>query len=209
MATSFSGRSIAITASAALKFLSGGASGIGLAVARGLSLQGASVYIADAAKESPAELQNQRNVYYTGECDITNRGACKRFIDSIPDRLDGLVNCAGICPAEGKQPSDDVFERIMAVNTTGTWNIGTEAIRRMSQQEQRQQPGLIPGTERSLPAGSIVNIGSGASLRGIADMAAYCASKHAVLGLTRSWAKDWPSLRVNMVAPGKSIVIPA
>lgn len=91
----------------------------------------------------------------------------------------------------------------MAVNTTGTWNIGTEAIRRMSQQEQRRQPGLIPGTERSLPAGSIVNIGSGASLRGIPDMAVYCASKHAVLGLTRSWAKDWPSLRVNMVAPGK------
>jgi NAD(P)-dependent dehydrogenase (short-subunit alcohol dehydrogenase family) len=107
----------------------------------------------------------------------------------------------GICPAEVKQPSDELFEHIMALSTTGTFNIGSEAIRRMVQQEQRQVQDLIPGTERNLPAGSIVNIGSGASLWGIPDMAVYCASNHAVLGLTRSWAKDWPSLRARVFQP--------
>ena len=171
-------------------------------MSRGLALQGASVYVADLAKEPPAELVKETNIHYTGGCDIASRAACKNFLDAIPGRLDGLVNCAGICPSEGKMASDDMYQRIMAVNTTGTWNVGTEAILRMSQQEQRTQPGLVPGSERTCGAGSIVNIGSGASLRGIPNLAAYAASKHAVLGLTRSWAKEWTNLRINMVAPG-------
>lgn len=142
------------------------------------------------------------NVHFTGNCDITNRAACKSFIDAIPGHLNGLINCAGICPSEGKIAPDDLFQKIMAVNVTGSWNMGTEAIRRMTGQEPRKSTGLILGSERTLPAGIIVNIASGAALRGIANLAAYCTSKHAVLGMTRAWAKDWPSLRVNAVAPG-------
>jgi NAD(P)-dependent dehydrogenase (short-subunit alcohol dehydrogenase family) len=92
----------------------------------------------------------------------------------------------------------------MAVNVTGSWNMGTEAIRKMTTQKSRTGSGLISGAERSLPAGTIVNIASGASLRGIANLAAYCTSKHAVLGMTRAWSKDWPELRVNAVAPGRN-----
>lgn len=91
----------------------------------------------------------------------------------------------------------------MEVNVTGTWNMGTEALEKMSAQTEDEHPGPYEGTARSVGQGSIVNVGSGASLRGVAGMAAYTASKHAVLGLTRAWAKDFPNLRVNLVAPGK------
>lgn len=113
------------------------------------------------------------------------------------------MNCAGICPHEGKTAPDELFFKIMAINVTGSWNMGTEAIRKMVQQQGTIAAGLLPGSERSLGAGVVVNIASGASLRGIAGLGAYCTSKHAVLGMTRSWAKEWPSLRVNAVAPGK------
>jgi NAD(P)-dependent dehydrogenase (short-subunit alcohol dehydrogenase family) len=175
---------------------------MGLALTIALANLGASVYVADFAKQPPAELANLSSVYFSGGLDVADRAACKGFIEAIPGRLDGLVNCAGICPAEGNMASDELFARIMAVNSTGTWNMGTEAIVRMRAQEARSSPGLIPGSKRSLPAGSIINIGSGASLRGINALAAYCASKHAVVGMTRAWAKDWPLLRINAVAPG-------
>jgi len=175
---------------------------MGLALSIALANLGASVYVADFAERPPSELANLSSVHFSGGIDVSKRPASKKFIAGVPGRLDGLVNCAGICPAEGKMASDELFEHIMAVNSTGTWNMGTEAIVRMSEQETRSSPGLVSGSQRSLPAGSIVNIGSGASLRGIGNLAAYCASKHAVAGMTRSWAKDWPSLRINAVAPG-------
>ncbi|KAL3445408.1 hypothetical protein BJX65DRAFT_309875 [Aspergillus insuetus] len=192
-AEQFTGRTIAVT---------GGCSGIGLAIVKALALQGATVYIADICMTLPPELKGQEKVHFVGGCDITSRTACQEFIHSIPGRLDGLVNSAGICPTEGKMASDEQYTNIMAVNVNGTWNIGTAAIRRMAEQERRCTPGLLPGTERTVGAGSIVNIASGGGLRGIAGMAVYSASKHAVLGLTRSWARDWPMLRINAVAPG-------
>lgn len=134
---------------------------------------------------------------------MTERDACRSFIDSIPGRLDGLVNCAGVSGWEGKIGADAVYQRTMDVNVTGTWNMTTEALRRMSTQEDVEVPGIVPKSVRSVGQGSIVNVGSGASLRGVAGLAAYTASKHAVLGLTRSWARDFPKMRVNLVAPGE------
>ncbi|KAF2652918.1 NAD(P)-binding protein [Lophiostoma macrostomum CBS 122681] len=201
MDQSFAKRTIAITRSQG-RFVQGGASGIGLAIVRALALRGAQVYIADISSNPPEILTTLQNVHFVGNCDITSREACRKFIDAIPSRLDGLVNCAGICPAEDKIVSDELFAKIIAVNVTGSWNMGTEAIKRMASQETSLSEGLVPGSQRTLPAGYIVNITSGAAMRGIANLAAYCTSKHAVLGMTRAWAKDWPSLRINSVAPG-------
>lgn len=94
----------------------------------------------------------------------------------------------------------------MNINVTGTWNMTTLCLRKMSSQVDSEVPGVIHGSIRSVGQGSIVNVGSGASLRGVSGLAAYTASKHAVLGLTRSWAKDFPKLRINLVAPGASRV---
>ncbi|KAH8881771.1 NAD(P)-binding protein [Thozetella sp. PMI_491] len=158
----------------------GGCSGIGLAVAQTLLALGATVHVADIAPQAPEDLVGRENVHLTLRCDVTKRHDCQSFFDSIPDRLDGLVNCAGISGWEGKIGTDEVYQRTMDINVTGTWNMATEAMRRI---------------------GSIVNVGSGASLRGVSGLAAYTASKHAVLGLTRSWARDFPKLRINLVAP--------
>ncbi|OAP54335.1 hypothetical protein AYL99_11436 [Fonsecaea erecta] len=190
---SFQDRAIAIT---------GGASGIGLAVAKTLLMLGATVYIADLAQDVPNDLKDCERVHFMGKCDVTKRTACKEFIDSIPGRVDGLVTCAGVAPFEGKLAPDEIFQLDMNVNVAGTWNVVTETIRRMTGQEQLVRAGTVPGTVRDVGQGSIVTFGSGAALRGVPGLAAYCASKHAVLGLTRTWAKDFPGLRVNMIAPG-------
>lgn len=211
MATSWTGRTIAITVWLTLlcdvlvmisDTFQGGGSGIGLATTLALLNAGANVHVADVV-QAPKELEGQANLYYDGNCDITKRESCKKFIDSIPGNLDGLVNCAGICPVEGKMAPDELFARIMSINVTGSWNMGTESIQRMTQQKGSSTAGILPGSERTLGAGVIVNIASGASLRGIAGLGAYCTSKHAVLGMTRSWAKEWPTLRVNAIAPGQ------
>jgi NAD(P)-dependent dehydrogenase (short-subunit alcohol dehydrogenase family) len=153
-------------------------------------------------ESAPVDVADHKRLHFTGRCDITKREACRQFLDSIPGRLDGLVNCAGVCPWEGKLPPDEIYRVNIEVNVTGVWNMGTEAIRRMGTQESLEVPGIVPGSTRSVGQGSIVNIGSGASIRGLQGLAAYTASKHAVLGLTRSWAKDFPGLRVNAVGPG-------
>jgi NAD(P)-dependent dehydrogenase (short-subunit alcohol dehydrogenase family) len=175
---------------------------MGLAITQALARLGATVYAADIVSQAPTGLADLKSVHFSGGVDVTSRDSCHKLVSSIPGRLDGLVNCAGICPHEGKIASDGLFAKIMAVNTTGTWNMGTEAILRMSEQESGTGSGLLPDTERSLPSGSIINIASGAGLRGIAGVPAYCASKHAVVGLTRAWARDWPTIRINSVAPG-------
>lgn len=164
---------------------------------------GATVHVADMASQPSEELANLENCCITPRCDVTKRDACKAFLDSIPGRLDGLVNCAGICGWEGKIGSDTVYQRTMDINVTGTWNMATEALRRMATQEDIETPGIVRGSVRSVGQGSVVNVGSGASLRGVSGLASYAASKHAVLGLTRSWARDFPNMRVNLVAPGK------
>jgi len=193
MEISFAGQNIAVT---------GAAAGIGLATAKALAALKADVYVADMAKEPPAELRDLPNVHFTGGCDVSQRSACKEFMDSIPGRLDGLINGAGITLTEGKIATDDVFQRVMAVNVTGTWNMGTEALKRMSEQEIKYASGLFTGVKKEIGRGSIVNISSGAGVRAVPGLAVYCASKHAVIGLTRVWAADFPHVRVNAVLPG-------
>lgn len=159
--------------------------------------------MADICSEIPEELKSEEKCEVTLRCDVSKREDAQSFLNSIPGRLDGLVNSAGVGTWEGKIGTDETFQRTMDINVTGTWNMATEAMRRMSIQEDIEAPGVIPGSVRSVGQGSIVNVGSGASRRPVPGMAAYTASKHAVLGLTRTWARDFPKLRVNLVAPGK------
>ena len=67
-----------------------------MATTKALARLGATVYVADFSKEPPAELRDVVNVNFTGGCDVSQREACKSFIDGIPGRLDGVVNCAGV-----------------------------------------------------------------------------------------------------------------
>lgn len=116
----------------------------------------------------------------------------KSFLDSIPGRLDGVVNSAGFSTWEGPIGADAIYHKTMDVNVTGTWNTVTEALRRMSDQDEVEARGAIPGAVRTVGQGSVVIIGSGASLHPVPGIAAYTASKHAVLGLAKTWARDFP-----------------
>ena len=73
--------------------------------------------------KAPADFPNstdQSTVQFLGGIDISKREDCHKFISSIPGRLDGMVNCAGIARQEGKIASDDLWARTLAVNLTGT-----------------------------------------------------------------------------------------
>ncbi|KAI9743668.1 MAG: hypothetical protein M1818_002984 [Claussenomyces sp. TS43310] len=172
--------------------VTGGASGIGLAITTLLLKAGAYVYALDLHAERSAELAALHNERLTYEqVDVRQRARCHEVMTSVIERhggLDGLVNNAGVCPLEGELPGDDVYDFVFDVNVRGVWNMGTEALTHMKEQRR----------------GAVVNIGSTSSLYGVARIPLYTASKHAVLGLSRTWALDFAKygVRVNCVAPG-------
>jgi meso-butanediol dehydrogenase/(S,S)-butanediol dehydrogenase/diacetyl reductase len=162
----------------AVAVVTGGASGIGEAVARLLDACGAVVRVADLACTEPV--------------DVTDRAALDRLASVMDDAyggLDVLVNAAGVLtpnlPAE-QLPVDD-FRRAYEINVLGTMNAC-----------QAFFPLL------RARGGAIVNVASQAALVSLPQQAAYTAAKGAVAALTRSLAIDWAAhgIRANAVAPG-------
>ncbi len=166
--------------------ITGGASGIGECAARIFTNAGASVIIADIdtkkAEALAAELPGSRAVH----CDITSEESVKHALQSVP-HLDILINNAGIGlvgSATETELSD--WERLFRVNVTGMFLVTKHAV-----------PLLIEST------GSMVNIGSVAGLIGVKKRFAYCATKGAVVAMTRQLAVDYPTeFRVNCICPG-------
>ena len=122
----------------------------------------------------------------SSEADVLAAFAALDDAGEVPDIL---VNCAGIIierPLTRMTLED--FEQIMRVNLRGCFLAGREAVIRMR------------GAGRG---GRVINIASELTHLGRADYSAYCASKAAVIGLTRSWARELaPDILVNAVAPG-------
>ncbi|KAL1629780.1 hypothetical protein SLS56_005303 [Neofusicoccum ribis] len=184
--------------------VTGGASGIGLATVRKLLNLSATVHIIDKAQDVPEITAGSGKVHVYPDIDVSSRRAVANTFKTITDRtstVNGLVNAAGVSPSgnydiEGEGyaiEKDDTYARVMDINVDGTWNATNELLRHT--------------LARNRPEGdtvSIVNIGSLASLRGYQTMAAYCASKHAVLGMTRTWGLEYAAqgIRVNLIAPG-------
>ena len=166
--------------------ITGGASGIGAATARRLTDAGANVVLADlneaAAKTLAAELPGAKAV----AMDVTSAASIAAAIQGL-ERLDILVNSAGIGHVGGIAETEEAdFARLMNVNATSVYLVTKAAL-----------PLLLA------VRGSIVNIGSVAGLIGIKQRFAYCASKGAVIAMTRQLAVEYPKeLRVNCIAPG-------
>jgi NAD(P)-dependent dehydrogenase (short-subunit alcohol dehydrogenase family) len=169
-----------------LALITGGASGIGAATARRLTEAGASVIVADlnedAAKGLAAELRGARAV----AMDVTNALSIEAALRGL-ERLDILVNNAGIGLVGGIAQTDAAdYDRVMTVNATSVYLVTKAALSLLLKVR-----------------GSIVNIGSVAGLIGIKQRFAYCASKGAVIAMTRQLAVEYPKeLRVNCIAPG-------
>lgn len=200
--------------------VTGAGSGIGLATVHKLLARSATVHLLDRATSFPDSIDAtakqygaEAKVYRYPSVDVSSRAAISQTFKSILSRspqIDGLVNSAGVCPSSGGiLENDETFHQTIAVNLNGTWNAGTELLRYMMASRSKANKGQRVGHTWEWKAGhsgacSIVNIGSSASYYGFQTLGAYVASKHAVLGLTRTWALDFApfGVRVNLVAPG-------
>ena len=166
--------------------VTGGASGIGAAIARVLAERGATVAVLDLTTEGlPDGVLGVRT-------DVSDDESVRTAVDRVVDqfgRLDVLVNNAGI-GAQGTVADNDDAEwlRVLDVNLLGAVRVSRAA---------------LPHLRRS-PAAAIVNTGSIAATAGLPQRALYSATKGAVLALTRAMAADHlhEGIRVNCVNPG-------
>jgi 2-keto-3-deoxy-L-fuconate dehydrogenase len=166
--------------------VTGAGSGIGEAVARGLHAEGADVVAADAVGERVEELAGVLGARARA---LTLDVRKEEAVAAAMGDLDVLVNVAGVGSTTNAPDTPlEVWENVFAVNARGTFLCCKHAI-----------PGMV---ERG--GGAIVNIASVAGLVGLPNRAAYCASKGAVIALTRALAIDHvrQGVRVNAVCPG-------
>ena len=121
--------------------------------------------------------------------DITNNQDVTKILNSIPKKIDILINNAGIGLVGNIENTDEKdFDKIFEVNVKGLFNITKLIIPRMKQN-----------------GGSIINMASTAAIVGLDDRFAYSASKGAVMSMTNSIAKDYLSygIRCNSISPGR------
>lgn len=170
--------------------MSGGASGIGRAVAERLAGEGARVWIGDLRMRGK-RLGDVSSGIQAIDMDVADEDAVARGISQILSReghLDVVVNCAGIVlEATAQETSRAAWQKVIDVNLTGTFLVCRHA--------------LAPMIARR--TGAIVNIASDAALVGQRAQAAYCASKGGVAQFTRAAALDAApyGVRVNCVCP--------
>ncbi len=161
--------------------ITGAASGIGLAAARAFTARGDDVVGLDVAR-APAEV-------FCVACDVTDPAAVTAAVGGAASRLGGidvLVNVAGVeYDAPLAKLDIAALDRMFAINLRGPMLVAQAAL-----------PFLGDGA-------CIINVASELAYLGRAGASGYCATKGAILSLTRSWARELgPKIRVNAIAPG-------
>ena len=166
--------------------VSGGASGIGEAICRVFSNAGASVYVTDINQLQCERIASELPGATPVTCDVSDEPQVRSLLRGI-ERLDVLVNNAGIGLVGGVEETEVAdFQRLLRVNVEGVFFLTKHAL-----------PLLLASR------GSIINMGSVAGLIGVKKRFAYCATKGAIVAMTRQLAVDYPQqLRVNCICPG-------
>jgi 3-hydroxybutyrate dehydrogenase len=168
--------------------VTGGGSGIGAAVAKRLLADGMRVTLMGRTEDRLRGAQAALGDVAIQVCDVGNEDSVTDAFAAVGD-VDILVNNAGqVETAPLARTSLELWQRLLNVNLTGTFLCSRAVL-----------PGMV--TRRQ---GRIVNVASTAALKGYAYVAAYCAAKHGVLGLTRAMALEVAAkgVTVNAVCPG-------
>jgi 3-oxoacyl-[acyl-carrier protein] reductase len=175
--------------------ITGGAQGLGFAIAQLFVAEGARVVLGDVnldATESAAAQLGGDGAALAVRCDVTSSGDVDTLVASAVDRFGGLdimVNNAGITrDATMRKMTDDEFDQVIAVHLKGTWN------------GLRKAAAIMRENKR----GAIVNMSSLSGKVGMVGQTNYSAAKAGIVGMTKAAAKELAHLgvRVNAIAPG-------
>jgi NAD(P)-dependent dehydrogenase (short-subunit alcohol dehydrogenase family) len=181
-----------------ITLVTGAGSGIGAAIARAFAQQGAVVYIGDrdeaAGKSVAAEICSNGGTATFLALDVSSADSCRAAADTIfashPEGLDVLMNNAGVGHVGTILQTEEAdMDRLYAVNVKGVFFLSKIFLPAMASRRR----------------GSIINLASIGGIVGVKDRLAYCTTKFAVVGLTKSMALDHAEsqVRINCICPGR------
>ncbi len=166
--------------------ITGGARGIGFGIGEALLLDGYEVIVTGLSSDEVAAVPDRKHLS-AYQLDVTD-AASVRSVLSKCDRLDALINCAGMIIRGGAEYDMDAFKKVIDVNLTGTMRMCVSARDKLAESG----------------GGVVINTASMLSIFGGPLTPAYSASKGGVVQLTKSLAVAWAAdgIRVNAIAPG-------